>query len=60
MAPSPEYLITAKDVLARLGISRRTLYRWGEIGAVTVYKIGGHNRYDVREIDAQVTRRVAS
>jgi DNA-binding transcriptional MerR regulator len=46
--------------MERLGISRRTLYRWGELGLITTWKVGGSNRYDVAELDRMITRRVAS
>lgn len=55
--PEVQYLVPTRVAEERLDISRRTLYRWGELGLVNVYKVGASNRYDVRELDAMVTGR---
>jgi predicted site-specific integrase-resolvase len=55
--PPVERLVDTQAACRRLGISRRSLYRWGDLGLVTVYKIGASNRYDVDELDAMVMRR---
>lgn len=57
LKPTADRLVTTSGACRRLGISRRTLYRWGELGLVTVYKIGASNRYDITELDAMVVRR---
>lgn len=56
--PDPKSLVSAAAALTRLGVSRRTLYRWGQLGLVTVYKVGSRNRYDIAELDAMVVRAV--
>ena len=55
--PPVERLVGSHAACRRLGVSRRTLYRWGELGLVSVFKVGSSNRYDVEELDALVMRR---
>lgn len=55
--PPVRYLRGTEQVLARYGMSRRTLTYWGEKRLVTVYKMGRLNKYDTREIDALIVRR---
>lgn len=60
LRPPAERLVTSRGAMERLEISRRTLYRWGELGLITTWKVGGTNRYDIAELDRMITRRVAS
>ena len=52
-----KHLITARAAADYLGVSLRSIYRWGDRGVMPVYKVGGTNRYDLRDLDALVTRR---
>ena len=57
LRPPVERLVGTPAACRRLGVSRRTLYRWGELGLVSVFKVGSSNRYDIDELDAMVMRR---
>ena len=47
-----EFLLTAKDVLERLSISRKTLYNWEKKGYLRAIEIGGKHRYKLSDVNA--------
>lgn len=47
-----EGLITAQDVAARLGISRRMVYDLAATGALPSYRFGGALRFDPADVEA--------
>lgn len=46
-----EFLLTAKDVLERLSISRKTLYNWEKKGYLRAIEIGGKHRYKLSDVN---------
>ena len=49
-------MLTRDGAAAYLSISLRTLDRLVRSGAITAYRIGGHRRFRVEDIDHYVTR----
>lgn len=46
-------LLTPRQVMARLNVSQKTLWRWGEAGRIRVVKLpGGHRRYPRADVEA--------
>jgi len=50
-------MLSIKDVLALLGISRTTLYHLTKQGEIPSYQIGGSVKYKQSEIDAYIERK---
>lgn len=56
--PPPEFRISSAEVQRRLNCTRRSVYRYAAEGRLTVWKLGPKtNAYDVREVEALVTRK---
>jgi len=57
MNASPEKLLTAKDVMARLNVSRTTLWRLVKNREVDTIRIGKQLRFERRDIEAYIRKR---
>jgi len=57
MNASPEKLLTAKDVMARLNVSRTTLWRLVKNREVDAIRIGKQLRFERRDIEAYIRKR---
>jgi len=57
----PTEWLTVEEAARYLKVSRRTIYRWSEVGRLPVYIIGNHRhrRYKRTDLDS-VPRRVDS
>ena len=56
MNASPEKLLTAKDVMARLNVSRTTLWRLVKNREVDAIRIGKQLRFERRDIEAYIRK----
>lgn len=55
--PPIDRLVATAAAADRLGVCRRTLTTYAQQGRLTVYRLGGRNRFDVEELDALIVRR---
>ncbi len=47
-------LLSKRDVAIYLGVSERTVDRWVAAGELPAYRVGGHRRFRLSEVDAFV------
>jgi excisionase family DNA binding protein len=50
-------LLTRDDTAAYLAVSKRTLDRLIQAGEIPAYRIGGHRRFRIEDIDSFIMRR---
>jgi excisionase family DNA binding protein len=49
-----ERWLSVEEAVARLGVSKRTIYRWLESGKVTVHRVGHLWKFKASEVDTWV------
>jgi excisionase family DNA binding protein len=50
-------MLTREDTASYLAVSKRTLDRLIQAGEIPAYRIGGHRRFRVEDIDSFIDRR---
>ena len=50
-------MLTREDTAAYLAVSKRTLDRLVQAGDIPAYRIGGHRRFRIDDIDSFITSR---
>ena len=51
-------MLTREDTAAYLAVSKRTLDRLVQAGEIPAYRIGGHRRFRIEDIDSFVASRM--
>ncbi len=54
--PDNEPLLTTRETMQYLNVSRTTLWHMVKTGAIPAYRLGGELRYKKEEIDAYILR----
>ena len=51
-------MMTRNDTAAYLAVSKRTLDRLVQAGEIPAYRIGGHRRFRIEDIDSFIARKM--
>jgi excisionase family DNA binding protein len=56
--PTSRPMLTRDDTAAYLAVSKRTLDRLVQAGEIPAYRIGGHRRFRIEDIDSFVASKM--